>query len=167
VATDTIVVIEPGSNWPSQVGSSENLVVRWDKQGLLRSTRRRLDLLRRQGRSVRVAVLACNDATDVGSVARRAEVAHELLGAVASMASGLLVLSSTGHVSPDVRRQLLSLAGALSCRLEGALATVSVRFGAARGGPEAIPDSTSRRVFPGPSKRGASPSGRLLAGAGS
>ncbi len=161
MATDTIVVIEPGSDWPSQIGASENLVVRYDEQGLLRSTRRRLDSLHRQGHRVRVAVLACNGATDHGSVARRTEVAHELLGTVASMPSGLLVLSCAAHVSADARRKLFSLAGALSCKLDGTPATVSVRFDAPMGGQEAIHYAMGRgRVFPGLRKVEPSPAGR-------
>ncbi len=127
----SLVVMERGSEWPGHVGDVENLVaVGVGEERLLERTRHRIDLLRRGGQQVRIAVLACNAATDSSSAGCRAEVAHELLSSVAADAFGRVVLTSPERSSPRLRRELLSLVGALTDRLAGSLATVSVRFGA-------------------------------------
>src|SRR5580700_3154826 len=105
----SLVVMEKGSEWPGQVGDTENLVaVGVGEERLLERTRRRLDLLRRGGQQLRVAVLACNAATDASSSGRRARVAHELLTAVAGDAFGRVVLSSPETAPPRLRQELLS-----------------------------------------------------------
>src|SRR5580700_9481361 len=120
----SLIVMEPGSAWPGHVGDSENVVaVGEHDEALLKRIRERLDSLRRRGEHVRVAVLACNEATDVTAVARRAELAHELLAAVAAVGFGRLVLSAAERASLDLRRELLSLAGALSYVGRGTAAT--------------------------------------------
>jgi hypothetical protein len=125
----SLIVMEPGSAWPGHVGDSENVVAVGERdEPLLARIRLRLDSLRRHGEHVRVAVLACNEATDVVSVARRAELAHELLAAVAAANFGRLVLSAAERASVELRRELLSLAGALTHTGRGRAATVSVRF---------------------------------------
>ncbi len=126
----SLVVMERGSEWPGHVGDFENLVaVGVGEDKLLERTRRRLDLLRSGSQRVRVAVLACNDATDEASAGRRAEMAHELLTAVASDPFGRLVVTSREAAPPRLRHELLSLAGDLTDK--GTSATVSVRFGRA------------------------------------
>ena len=75
-------------------------------------------------------MLACNEATDAVSVARRAELAQELLAAVAVVGFGRLVLSAAERASVQIRRELLTLAGALNYTRVGAAATISVRFSA-------------------------------------
>jgi NAD(P)-dependent dehydrogenase (short-subunit alcohol dehydrogenase family) len=113
------------------MGASENtVVVTGENPAILRRTANKLLAIHQQGHQVRVAVLACNDAIDPESVARRAKLAHELLKAVASTRVGRVVLTSGDRVSTDVQRDLLSLAGVLSCKPEGTLATISVTFGA-------------------------------------
>jgi hypothetical protein len=125
----SLIVMEPGSAWPGHVGDSENVVAAGENDGgLLVRIRVRLDSLRKRGEQVRVAVLACNEQTDVTSVARRAELARELLAAVAAVSFGRLVLSAAERASMQLRGELLSLAGALSHTLAGTAATVSVRF---------------------------------------
>jgi len=124
----SLVVMERGSDWPGHVGDFETLVaVGVGEDGLLERTRRRLDLLRAGRQQVRIAVLACNDATDVASAGRRAELAHELLTAVAAEPFGRLVVTSPETAPPRLRQELLSLAGALTDKRTSA--TVSVRFG--------------------------------------
>ncbi len=126
----SLIVMEPGSAWPGHIGDSENVVtVSEPEEGILLRIHQRLALLRRRGEHVRVAVLACNEATDVASVARRTALAHELLGAVAAVTFGRLVLTAAERASMQLRCELLSLAGALShaCR-GGTTATVLVRF---------------------------------------
>jgi hypothetical protein len=126
----SLIVMEPGSAWPGHVGDSENVVtVSEHEDGMLQRIRQRIALLRRRGEHVRVAVLACNEATDVASVARRTAVAHELLSAVAAVGFGRLVLTAAERASMQLRCELLSLAGTLShTRRGGTAATVSVRF---------------------------------------
>jgi hypothetical protein len=125
----SLIVMEPGSAWPGHVGDSENVVALGEHdEALLERIRLRLDSLRRHGEHVRVAVLACNEATDVVSVARRSELAQELLTAVAAGGFGRLVLSAAERASAELRRELLSLAGTLSYTGRGRAPTVSVRF---------------------------------------
>jgi hypothetical protein len=131
----SLIVMEQNSEWPSgNTGDWASIVaIGHEKEGLLQRTREQLSSLRRQGHSLRVAMLACNEATDVTSVSRRAEVAHELLAAVSTVEFGCLYLTATDSASAETRRELLSLADALSQRLRGLSATVlvSLRFGAA------------------------------------
>ena len=130
MGTVSVIVTESGSQWPGPVEDSENIViVGYDDDGVIQRTRHKVDALQRQGRCVRVAVLACNEATDFASVARRAVVAHELLAAVRVVTSGHLVLACADDVSMQLRCELVPLAGALSDSLRGTSATVSVRFG--------------------------------------
>jgi hypothetical protein len=130
MALVTLIVMEPGSEWPGQVWDSDNvLAVANDEQGLLERTRARLDSMRQRGQLVRVAVLACNEAADPSSVTRRADLARELLSAVAATGFGRLVLTTTDRLSMRQRCELLSLVGDLSTAIRGARATVSVRFG--------------------------------------
>jgi hypothetical protein len=125
----SLIVMEPGSAWPGHVGGSENVVALGEHdEALLERIRLRLDALRRHGEHVRVAVLACNEATDIVSVARRSELAHELLTAVAAGGFGRLVLSAAERAPAELRRELLSLAGTLSQAGRGRAPTVSVRF---------------------------------------
>jgi len=85
----SLIVMEPGSAWPGHVRDSENIVAAsYRDEGLLQRTRRTLAALRGRGQQVRVAVLACSHATDVASLARRAQLAHELLAAVAAAGFG-------------------------------------------------------------------------------
>ena len=97
----SLIVMEPGSAWPGHVGDVENVVaVGPATEGLLDRTRHVVDSVRGRHERVRVAVLACNDATDVATSGRRAEVAHELLSAVATAPRGHLVLPRS-PVCPD------------------------------------------------------------------
>jgi hypothetical protein len=120
--------MEPGSQWPGHVRDSENVVAAsHGDEGLLHRTRRTLALLRQRGQHVRVAVLACSDSVDVASVTRRTQLAYELLAAVTAAGFGRLVLSTAEQASMPLRRELLSLAGALSQTVLGAC--VRVKFG--------------------------------------
>jgi hypothetical protein len=113
-------------------------------------TRHGLDLLWRRGHYLRVAVLACNEATDLASVAHRAEVAHELLTAVSAVGFGRLLLSARNCASMQLRGELLSLSGALRQRLQGSPATVSVRFGGASEGRQGLPQRSVRKCLAEP-----------------
>src|ERR1700723_2079956 len=90
----SLIVMEPGSDWPGHVQNSENVVtVGHHQDGLLQRTRQRVDSIQRRGQTVRVAVLACNVAADVASVTSRKALAYELLNVVAAAHFGRLVLS--------------------------------------------------------------------------
>jgi len=126
----SLIVMEPGSSWPGHVGNTENVVAAGtDEEGLLPRTEHMVEALLGRHQAVRVAVLACNDATDAASAGRRAEIARVLLHAVASSAFGRLVLCADPDASMRLRHQLLSLAGALIRELEDTTATVALRFG--------------------------------------
>ncbi len=123
----SLIVMEPGSRWPGHVRDSENIVAASHLgEGLLQRTQRTLEGLLQRGQHVRVAVLACSDATDAVALACRAQLARELLAAVAVTGYGRLVLSSAEHASISLRRELLTLAGALSQTVLGT--SVRVRF---------------------------------------
>lgn len=126
----SLIVMEQGGAWPGRVGDSENVVAaHGDKETLLPRTLQKLESLRRRGQHLRIAVLACNAETDGASVARRAEVARELLRAVAAVGFGRLLLSTANGASLQLRHELLGLANALRQTLAGPAATVTVRFG--------------------------------------
>jgi hypothetical protein len=128
MAMVSLIVMEPGSAWPGHVGESESILEVSDRGEMgLRTIRDRLASLRHEGARVRVAVLACNEAADAASLARRAELANELLAGVAAFGFGRLVLSVAAHASAELRLALLSLAGSLSHARAGE-AVVSVRF---------------------------------------
>jgi hypothetical protein len=132
----TLIVVEPGSEWPGHIGDAEQVVaVGYDQEGLLSKTRERLELLRRRGELVRAAVLVCSGAANSVFAAQRVDIARELISAVSGVGSGRVVLCSSGDASTSERRELLSLAGTLcqelSCpELRGRAIEVSVRFGA-------------------------------------
>lgn len=130
----SLIVMEPGSHWPGHVRGSNNVVaVGHEEGGLVERTRDTLASLRQRGQQVRVAVLACNDATDVASLVRRTQLVRELLTAVAATRFGRVVLSSAQRASTEARRELLSLAGALTHTLRGA--SVQVTFTPGRPSP--------------------------------
>jgi hypothetical protein len=125
----SLIVMEPGSAWPGHVGDSENVVAVGEKEeGLLHRIRQKIDSLRRRGEQVRVAVIACNEATDAESAQRRAELAGELLSVVAAAGFGRLVLTAAERAPMPLRRELLALAGSLSHTRRGTATVVSVRF---------------------------------------
>jgi len=129
MACVSLVVMEPGSEWPGHVGESETLVALRSEHDMLRSTRERLAALQRAHEDVRVAVLACNGATDEATLERRAILAQELLVCVSRAWRGRLVLTaSAGGASQLFRQHLLSLAGTLSDALRGTSATVTLKF---------------------------------------
>jgi hypothetical protein len=130
MGTVSLIVMEHGSAWPGRVGDCEDVVaVHDDKSVLLDRTRLKLDVLRRRGQHLRVAVLACNAETDRESLTRRAEVAHELLREVSSVGFGRLLLSTGQRPSMPLRLGVLSLAHALRRTPAGMAATVNIRFG--------------------------------------
>jgi hypothetical protein len=127
----SLIVMEPGSNWPGHVGDTENVVAAGsDEEGLLPRTQHMVEVLHARHQAIRVAVLACNDATDVASSGRRAEIARALLGAVATAPFGRLVLCAESGASIRLRHQLLSLTESLIRELDGTTATVVLRVGA-------------------------------------
>ncbi len=130
--TVSLVVMEPGSEWPGHVGESASLVAfSQDGEKLLRRTQEKLHALHCGNQSVRVAVLACNEDTDGEARGCRAQIARILLAAVRGTGFGRLVLSASGRASLRLRHELISLAGALSQELPGTTASVSLRFNSA------------------------------------
>jgi hypothetical protein len=125
----SLIVMEPGSEWPGHVGDHSNLVAFSQKgEKMLQRTQERLDTLRRGQQSVRVAVLACNEEAEGSAGGCRAKIARTLLAAVKDTTFGRLVLSAKGGASHRLRQELLALAGTLSDELRGTTATVSLRF---------------------------------------
>jgi hypothetical protein len=124
----SLIVMEPGSDWPGHVRNSENVVTIGHHQegGLLQRTLQRVDSIQRRGQTVRVAVLACSVVTDAALLTSRTALAHELLRVVAAAPFGRLVLSVAERAPTDLRCELLSLAGALSHTLRAT--SVWVKF---------------------------------------
>jgi hypothetical protein len=149
MAMVTLIVMEPGSEWPGHVGEAEDVVAVGNdgQESLLERTRSELDSIRLRGQHVRVALLACNEATDPTSVTSRAEVAHDLLTAVAAARFGRLALTASDRTSMRQRCELLSLAGELSLRIQGMTATVSVRFGEGRRRETGLADGIGAEVL--------------------
>lgn len=125
-----LIVMEPGSDWPGHVGNSDNVVAAGaGDEPLLPRTRFLAEALRQRCENLRVAVLACNGATDARSADRRADVARELMRAVAPVTLGRLVLSTGSGATAALREQLLALADTLRHEMPASKVTVSLRFG--------------------------------------
>ena len=129
MTTAAMVVMEPGSDWPGQIGDSTS-VVAFSRKGedLVRRTKERLGALARSKQNVRVAVLACNSSAGGAALGRRAELARMLLGAVSGSTCGRLIVSASGGASPETRQELLALAGALTEQFQESSATISLWF---------------------------------------
>jgi hypothetical protein len=125
----SVVVMEPGSDWPGQVGDSTTLVA-FSQGGdeLLRRTQSRLKALADHHQSVRIAVLACNGETEGITASRRERIARVLLDVVATASGGRLIVSANRAASHPLREHLFALVGALTKALHGSTASVSLRF---------------------------------------
>jgi hypothetical protein len=134
MTTTSLVVMEPGSEWPGQVGDSMNVVSAPRCDDLLLLTRAKLLALERSKQHLHIAVLAVNSVVDAPAALRRAEVARLLLGSVTRCACGRIVLCASHEAEDELREQLLTLTGALTKDLWGTTATVSLRFTEAGGG---------------------------------
>ena len=122
-----MVVMEQGSDWPGRIGDATNVVAfSPGSEDPLPRTRERLLALHRSNQSVNVAAIAYNAAA--GVTVGRAQLARVLLDAVSNETSGRLILSAPERACPELRDELLSLAGALTAELRGSSASVSLRF---------------------------------------
>ncbi len=126
----SVVVMEPGSDSPGQVGDSTTLVAFCQEgEELLCRTQSRLRARAEQRQSVRVAVLACNGQTEGLTASRRQRIAQLLLEAVASTTCGRLIVSANESASHHLREHLFALVGGLTRALQGrGTTTVSLRF---------------------------------------
>jgi hypothetical protein len=143
----SVVVMEPGSDWPGQVGDSTTLVA-FSQGGdeLLRRTQSRLKALAEHHQTVRIAVLACNGETEGPTASRRERIARVLLDAVASASSGRLIVSANRAASHPLRGHLFALVDALTKALHGSTASVSLRFEAVSPGVSAGHVTAGSRV---------------------
>jgi len=129
MTTNAIVVMEPGGDWPGQVGDLTSLVAFGPGgEELLRRAEEKVKALRRAKQEIRVAVIACNSATGGVVDIRRVELARLLLRAVKNATRGRLVLSASGRASRQFRQELFALAGELSEELGKSSTTITVRF---------------------------------------
>jgi hypothetical protein len=126
----SLIVMEPGSEWPGHFGGCDDVVaIGQHGDGLLQRTRQEIATVHARGHHVRVAVLACNEAFGSAASARRGEVVAELLGALEPRRFSRLLLSAPERASLSFRSDILSLVGTLGRALRDRAATVSVRFG--------------------------------------
>jgi hypothetical protein len=138
-----LVVIEPGSEWPSWVAMQDVDVVAVSDAGLvpeanahadeaasgqagLESVR---DRIHRLGRPLSLAVLACNGRTDELATERRLAVASTLLDAVRHADLGHLIIHAGRRAPEALRHELIGLTATLGEGLVGTAACVSLRFG--------------------------------------
>ncbi len=127
----SLVVMERGSDWPGHVGTTEELVAfAHDDAELLPRTQERLGTFLSTGRSIWLAVLACNAACGQVVRERRAAVARALMSAVAPVRFGRVVLSASGSASRLLREELLSLVGELTAAAPAPQVTISLHFAA-------------------------------------
>jgi hypothetical protein len=132
----SLIVMEPGSEWPGHFGGcGEVVAIGHDDDGLARRTRQEIAKVQARGHHVRVAVLACNEAFDSEARLRRAEVVDELLGALKLTRFGRLLLSARQRAPLSFRCDMLLLAATLTDALRERSASVSVRFGDAQALP--------------------------------
>lgn len=132
-----VVVMERGSEWPAHIEDLTNVVgLSPDGDDLLLRTEERLRALERRGQAVRVAVLACNAATEPAALVHRATLAHALVGTVGHAVHGRVILSAKEGASATVRRDLFSLAGRLTETLRGTSASVHLWLGSRLAGVE-------------------------------
>ncbi len=125
----SLVVMEPGSDWPGQVDDSATLVALCqEEEELLRNTQARLTFFAEHDQRLSVAVLACNGQTEGNAAERRARLARVLLEAVANTTCGRLIVSASSAASHALREQLFALVEALTAALRGTTASVSLRF---------------------------------------
>ena len=142
----SLVVMERGSDWPGHIGTTEELVAfAHDDAELLIRTQQRLGTFLSTGRSIRLAVLACNATCGQVVRERRAAVARALMSAVAPVRFGRLVLSASGSASRSLREELLSLVGELTTGATGAQVTI---LAALRRAPRAPGANLPRRRVP-------------------
>jgi len=124
-----VVVMEPGSEWPTGIEGLTNVVGLGSLgEDLLLRTRAKLDVFQRREFTVSLAVLACSTATCGDLFGSRATLARALLGAVTGTASGRLILSARNTISRPLRRELVTLAARLVDESRGTTATVALWF---------------------------------------
>jgi hypothetical protein len=139
MTSTTIVVMEPGSDWPGHIGSSTHIVAfSQGAEDLCRRTCETLDAIDRDRTNVRMAVLACNESTGGTIACDRALIARALLAAVRRTSHGRLVLSTNGRAPQRLLHDLLALADALTSEARGTTATVFLRFNKAHREPLAL-----------------------------
>ena len=125
--TTSVVVMEPGSDWPGQIGDAMSVVA--SREGdLVRVTEEQLDALRRRKERVRVAVLACCTATGRSVAATRLYLGRILLGALRKEGHGKLLVCVSARAGYELRAELLELVGTLTEEARGTSTTVSLRF---------------------------------------
>jgi len=138
----TIVVMEPGSDWPGPFGKSAHVLAfgvgadnRYDR------THERLAAMFGGRRDVSVAVLACNASTGAIAAVERIRLGRSMLDALKDVAHGRLVLSASAGSSHELLGDLLELAATLVDGARGSSATVSLNFSA---GPGQAPKPAQR-----------------------
>jgi hypothetical protein len=135
-----LVVMEPGSEWPSWVAMQDVDVVAVSEAGLEPETRACADdaaseattvreRIDRLGRPLSLAVLACSGRTDEGATERRLAVASTLLDAVRHSDLGHLIIHAGRRAPEALRHELIGLTATLGEGLVGTAACVSLRFG--------------------------------------
>lgn len=146
-----LVVMERGSPWPPEIHrDAVNLVALAQEPhesgaALLQRVRAHVQAIEQTGRSVRLAVLCCNDEIGSDVVAARVLVAWVLLEALRRTERGRLLLLARPSSPGPLRSSLLELAGALTGGLAGSSTCVTASLNVAKPGTSRPERETSAR----------------------
>jgi hypothetical protein len=122
-----LIVIEPEADWPTWIVQRDvDVVAVVDDAGEEEESCVRR--VRRFGRPLSLAVLACNAREDSEACAHRAAMAQRLLAGVAASKRGHLVISTSGRASSRLTSELMALTTSLGREAWGG-ARVSLRCG--------------------------------------
>lgn len=139
-----LIVLEPGSDWPCELGGDYDHVIALanDAATLLERTRECLATLAGGRDRLGTAVLACCAAAH-DATSRRTTIARTLFEALEAAGNGRLVLSTGANAPLSLRDEVRSLAATIGGRNE---TTVWVRPEERRGA-EIAPLATCRAPF--------------------
>ena len=151
-----LVVMEPGSAWPSWVdgrAGGDTIVVAQARDvppvELTERVVERLAVLELSGRQATLAVLAVTNWPSEATALARRDIGRALVEHLRQAAPGSLILSHSEQANTEARARLLELAGAIARDGGNRTTSVSVRFhvenkGAATSpaGPPGVPVDT-------------------------
>jgi hypothetical protein len=135
-----LVAVERGASLPTWIGHCQDKVSdvfllvgnsEESRDVLLKRVEQRLTLLSESGHRRGLVVLVADPSpASIDTEEARMQVADRLLGYLAQLGEGILLLLSEDSAPLESRVQLLSMAGTLAQQVRGTKLSISVRFGA-------------------------------------
>jgi len=135
-----LVAVEKGASLPTWIGHCQDKVsdvfllvstIEEPRDALVKRIEQRLALLTESEHQRGLVVLVADpNPASAESEEARMQVADRLLGYLAQLGEGLLLLLTEDSAPLESRVQLLSMAGTLAQRVRGTRLSISVRFGA-------------------------------------